>query len=248
MSSEPNSSADNPKRGRTRGQWIAIAYALTLIVLCGAAIRFVWTQVGASYSIEATFHRAGADSRLALLPNATLAAGDEVVLDLECSRSLFVYVLRETRSGADVIAGAEEVALLFPLPGQRLTNPLPPGSHRLPSPEGSTHASWPIANNVALSNATFIVVASPRPVLALESEARYLEKTRAGQRVDAVALDEAMLRKVRETPGITEHLPTRAERTRLEEAKPLSSLIRPLEASIERTRGVWSRCIRFETH
>ena len=60
-----------------------------------------------------------------LRQGARVVPGDRLFLEFESSQPVFVYVVNQDEQG--------EGYLLFPIPGNSPTNPLPPGqSHRLP--------------------------------------------------------------------------------------------------------------------
>ncbi len=78
-----------------------------------------------AYRIESAFYREGNGQVERLKPGDTLTPGDALSLQVQSSIPMYFYVVNEDERG--------DSFLLFPLPGQALQNPLPPGQrHRLP--------------------------------------------------------------------------------------------------------------------
>jgi hypothetical protein len=79
----------------------------------------------ADYRIDAAFYRERDSSEERLDPDARVTQGDNLFLKVQLSEPAYVYVVNEDEQ--------DESYLLFPIPGQSLSNPLPPGqTHRLP--------------------------------------------------------------------------------------------------------------------
>src|SRR4029450_13841624 len=68
------------------------------------------------YEIDAAFYRAGPNGEEKLAPGGRLAPGDDLFLKFQASVPIHMYVVNEDDKG--------ESFLLFPLPGQRQTNPI----------------------------------------------------------------------------------------------------------------------------
>jgi hypothetical protein len=92
-----------------------------------------------SYRIESAFYRDGNGPAERLKPGARLAPGDALSLQVQTSVPMYFYVVNEDERGNSF--------LLFPLPGQALQNPLPPGQrHRLPAMQNGELISWQVTS------------------------------------------------------------------------------------------------------
>src|SRR4030095_11205131 len=90
-----------------------------------AAAPSVTTAPG-SYSIDAGLYRVSDAGESKLQPGDRVAPGDRLALQIEVSQPAHVYIVNEDDSG--------ESYLLFPLPNQNVTNPIPAGHPvRLPT-------------------------------------------------------------------------------------------------------------------
>ena len=79
----------------------------------------------AEYRIDVAFYRERERSAERLGPDARVARGDHLFLNVQLSAPAYVYVVNEDEKG--------ESYLLFPIPGQSVSNPLSAGvTHRLP--------------------------------------------------------------------------------------------------------------------
>ena len=88
-------------------------------------------SVEGAYTIDAALYRERDGSELRLQSNGSVRPGDKLSLEVRASTPTHVYVVNEDDHG--------EAYLLFPLPGQKITNPLPAGSPtRLPGDRDGT--------------------------------------------------------------------------------------------------------------
>jgi serine/threonine-protein kinase len=104
------------------------------------------------YRIDAAFYRARNGSDEQLGPDDRLAPDDELSFHVQVSAPTYVYLVNEDEQG--------ESYLLFPLPGQSLSNPLSPGqSHRLPGKDQEQQPlSWKVTSRGGREH--FLLVAS----------------------------------------------------------------------------------------
>jgi eukaryotic-like serine/threonine-protein kinase len=110
------------------------------------------TPAPTPYRISAAFYRERNGSDVELGSDDRLARGDRLSFHVQVSEPTYVYVVNEDERG--------ESYLLFPLPGQSLTNPLPPGqSHRLPGKGPRQEPlSWEVSSRGGREH--FLLVAS----------------------------------------------------------------------------------------
>src|SRR4029079_358646 len=105
------------------------------------------SPVTAAYEIDVAFYRMGRNGEGELAPGARLAPGDELFLKFQASVPINLYVVNEDDKG--------DSFLLFPLPGQRQTNPIQ-ASQQVMVP-GTTR--WRVTS--AGGHEHFLVFASP---------------------------------------------------------------------------------------
>ncbi len=108
---------------------------------------------------EAVLWRVRDGRRVPLADQGAVAPGDQLHLEFAGSEPLHVYVLDEDARG--------ETFALFPVPGGDLANPVPAGEHRLPGAFAGQAFDWVVTSSGGREEV--LVVASRRPVAALES-------------------------------------------------------------------------------
>ena len=177
------SSDHRESRHFTRPQWAAMAAAVVLLVgipalgvyrgwfpsrsgtrstAANAAVQTsraadaptpAAAPAAAPYRITAAFYRERDGSDEQIGADDRLARGDRLSFHVQVAQPTYVYVVNEDERG--------ESFLLFPLPGQSLTNPLPPGqSHRLPGKdERLRQLSWEVSSRGGREH--FLLVARP---------------------------------------------------------------------------------------
>jgi serine/threonine-protein kinase len=187
-----------------------------------SAAPVVEREVSSLYDIEAAFYRAGRSGEERLVSDARVAPGDELFLKLQASVPLHVYVVDEDEKGA--------AFLLFPLRGERLTNPLPAGQ-AVVVPGASR---WQVTS--AGEREHFIVFASPEPLDSLEEAFARLPAPRAGAPVGAAALPSATVQRLRGVGGLAP-----APETQSSDAGLSRLFTLPLGDTPERARGLWVR-------
>jgi hypothetical protein len=236
---EPAKSPESVKRAPRTGRWIAIAAGSAIVVTGALALAFLLSKVGASYRVQAAFHRDGPGGDETLPAGSRLASGDMLSLDIDLSRRCFVYVLRENDRG--------DAFLLFPLPGFDQTNPLEPGRHRLPPRlRGGLgpRSGWRLTG--AGGRERFLIVASPQPLLVLEDAARRPPEVVEGRPAAVEArLGLPTLQRLR-AAGSLAGVEERPARGAAGDAVRLAPAARELGPEAEEVRGVWVRAVEFE--
>jgi hypothetical protein len=126
-----------------------------------------------------------ADTGAAIVDGSTVALGDALHLAVRASAPSHVYVINQDSDGA--------LAVLFPLAGLELANPLPGGQDlRLPGGRDGRSLAWEIASPA--DSEEFVVIASPQPLPSLQ--ARLLDRPAAA--IDDGGGDERGAGRVRE--------------------------------------------------
>lgn len=215
-----------PVRGRVR-YWLAGAFCAVLII---AAVLWSGLFGALPYTITAELHRVAPNGSELLLPGARVAPGDQLYLDFEASRDLYVYILAEDDNG--------EAYLLFPLPGHDQTNPLPGDQrHHLPPSLGGSSYNWGVSS--AGGTEHLLIVASPQLLADFEKTISVLPAPISSPPAQAMVLDENAMKGLR---GIGQLIEAKSEAAP-HAARPAFSMARRLAAGPEQGSGVWVRQI-----
>ncbi len=187
---------------------------------------------GATYSVEATFHRVEAGGKEPLLPGSMVRRGDGLALQIRASTALYVYVVNEDERG--------EAYLLFPHPDLVPVNPLSPNvTHVLPGRLRGVETSWEVTSTGEREH--FLVVASPERLMEFEAEVSVLPRPEEVHAAPYPPLPESAMERLRGVGGFRtepprEHAPSGR----------LSSLVAKLAVRPETVQGIWVRQIEFE--
>jgi serine/threonine protein kinase len=139
-----------------------------------------------------------------------------VALRVHASEPLYLYVVSE--------GDGDRCALVYPLPGQERTNPLPAGSPaRVPGPSG-----WrrPVLGPV------LVAIAARERLLEFENELRSERVPAGGAPVESVSLGAATLARLRKAAGV-------------DPSARLFESARPASGRVEIVRGLWIRRIEL---
>ena len=188
---------------------------------------------GAEYDVDAAFYRTGSTGEELLRPGGRVAPGDELFLKFQASVPLHLYVVNEDEQG--------EQFLMFPLPGQRLTNPIRASQPVALPPD---ERKWKVTS--AGGREHFLVFASPDRLEAFEQAFNALPAPKEGA---PARLPRATVERLRGVGGLT---PGGAGGV-TPAASPsgtgggLSRLFTtPLTNARERARGLWVRQITLD--
>lgn len=178
------------------------------------------------YQIRATFHRASATGSEPLAAGARVAPGDRLFMLVHATKPVHVYVVNQDDLG--------ESYLLFPLPGQKVSNPLPAGeTQRLPG-----GVDWEVTS--AGGREHFLVMASPEPLDALEKVFATLPRPETGRTgASAVTLSRDVVGQLRGIGGLAPR----------NTSGPATDLLRSavtLGAGAESVTGPWIRQLTLE--
>ncbi len=188
------------------------------------------TPPAGSYRIEAALFRrspGGASERLG--PDARVAPGDRLFLELRSSVPTYVYVINEDDRG--------ESFVLFPLPGQSLSNPLTPdGARRLPGRVGAEEADWQVTSSGGREH--FLIFASPERLGALETMLAALPRPEAGRSITSAPVVPETAQLLRGIGGLAQ---APAGTAGAGTSRLSAQFTTPLSASAETATGVWVR-------
>ena len=147
---------------------VVIAIALSILMRTGPASPAI-PSLGES--VQATLWRVGAAEDEPLSGDETLEVGDRLYLELESDVPVHLYVVN--------MDGAGDASALFPIEGAQWSNPLKPGSHRIPGETTWEYDSWEVSS--AGGQETFQWIASRRPLPQLESALQLLDQASPGE-------------------------------------------------------------------
>ncbi|MEP6915364.1 MAG: DUF4384 domain-containing protein, partial [Acidobacteriota bacterium] len=189
-------------------------------------------NVAGTYTIDAAVYRYdknGGEQRLR--PNDSVRPGDKLFLEVRSSAPAHVYVINEDDRGGSL--------LLFPLPGQKIRNPLPAGSPvRLPGRRGADMVYWQVSNVGRREH--FLIFASPKPMPAFEKMFAALKQPKFDTPVDSAPLTHDTVGVLRSIGGLV------AEPARPTGSGLSSQFTTELAPTAETVRGLWIRQITFD--
>lgn len=181
------------------------------------------TPSAVAYEIDASFYRVTDTKTEPLLADSRLAVGDRLFFTVRTTVPTFLYIVNEPERG--------EPYLLFPLPGQRIQNPIPANQAvRLPS-----DLFWQVTSPGGREH--FVVFASPDRVGAFEEAFASLSTPIAGRAPrDAEPLPPSTAERLRGVGGLVPAAPTTKGSARFS-----SLFTTPLSGTRETARGLWVR-------
>jgi serine/threonine-protein kinase len=193
------------------------------------------------YDIRIIIYRDGHPAQV-LLPGETISVGDELFIQFEGSRELYVYVLNHDETG--------ESYLLFPISDSKLKNPLPPGNHQLPGPGDESEIRWTVTSEGGREH--IVIITSPEQLVELEAEMLSLSQPQAvpatelGPYTQMSEKTTALLTRgiTRGIGGVVER-PSGGAQERDEVLESIFDTIDKLGTGAERARGVWVRQIEL---
>jgi len=184
------------------------------------------------YRIDSVIYRAAAGQEVRLQTGARVAPGDQLFASVRVSVPAYVYIVNEDEQG--------ESYLLFPLPGQSVTNPLPAGTaNRLPGTRGGREVFWQVTS--AGGREHFLIFASPEKLPVLEQMFAALPRPEEGRPIDSARLSREVVGTLRGVGGLAP-----APGQKLGESSLTSQFPTPLRDSEEVARGLWVRQLTLD--
>jgi hypothetical protein len=187
------------------------------------------TAGAATYTIDAGLYRVSGAGETKLRPGDRVAPGDRLMLQVQVSKPAHVYVVNEDDNG--------ESYLLFPLPSQKIGNPIPAGSPVTLPAGGETPLYWTVTSVGGREH--FLIFATPEPLPAFERMLASLPRPQVNAPVLAAPLSADAAGVLRGVGGLSTS--PRASGTRLTE-----QYTTPLPAAAETASGLWVRQITLE--
>jgi serine/threonine-protein kinase len=185
-----------------------------------------------AYEVEAAFYRHDGDREIRLTSGARVTPGDDLSLRIESSVPIYAYVVNEDERGNSF--------LLFPLPGQALTNPLPAKvRHEIPGQVNGEPLRWVVDS--AGGREHFLVFVSPNaPTPAFERMFASLRRPSLGAPILAAPLTGDLVGALRGVGGLTK-APAAAANPTLS-----GQFTTALPEKGETAKGVWVRQLTLE--
>lgn len=213
--------------GSLVARWVTSPPAAGVVAAAGGlATTGPDTTAPGTFTIEAGFFKDQDGTAVRLDPGASVAPGDRLSLQITASTPLHVFVVNEDDQG--------ESYLLFPLPGQGLTNPLPANErHRLPGRQVGDPVYWQVTSTGGREH--FLVFASPEPPTALARLLESLPRPALDTPVSAQRLPDEALLTLRGVGGLVQKPATTAT-PRLADLTAAA-----LVNGREEVRGIWVR-------
>jgi hypothetical protein len=187
------------------------------------------TIASADYEVEAAFYALRDTQRVRLADGSAVRPGDRLFLDLSVSRAAYIYLVNRDENG--------EMIVLFPLPEQEQTNPVPVGPHQLPGARKGVDNFWQVSTVGGREH--FLLYVSPTRLVELESLLAGLPRAEPGRPVQYVPLPRSAIGVLRSVGGLTAAPPPASAG-----GTPLDGLT-PLPQTREKASGTWARQISF---
>lgn len=146
-----------------------------------------------SYQIDTALYRETAGPKLRLRPGARVSPGDQLFVEVRASVPTYVYIVNEDERG--------ESYLLFPLPGQNVSNPLPASkATRLPGARRGEEMTWTV--DKAGGREHFLIFASPERMPAFERMFASLRQPEESKPIQAAPLGREAMGALRSVGGL----------------------------------------------
>jgi hypothetical protein len=243
---------DAPRAVIDRGsKWMAIAASVTAIVLVGVMYRaaqrtaeapgraalplpqgMVSASLAPAYEIDAALYRLQGVNKERLQSGARIAPGDNLFVEVKASVPAYVYIVNEDDEG--------ETFLLFPLPEQTITNPLPARTAtRIPGAQAGRDIYWQVTT--AGGRDHFLIFVSPERLTTLEKTFAALPRPEIGKPVLNAKLPSEAVGVLRGVGGLTSSAKATGTGARLAQQYQT-----PLSETAETTSGLWVRQLTLD--
>jgi hypothetical protein len=232
-------------------KWMAIAASIAALALIGVMYRMaqrtadtpgrvvpapsqeaVSASVAPAYQIDTAWYRLQGGNKERLQSATRLAPGDSLFVEVKASVPAYVYIVNEDDEG--------ETFLLFPLPDQTITNPLPARTAtRIPGAQKGKDLYWQVTTRGGREH--FLIFVSPEPLTTLERTFAALPHPEVGKPVLNAKLDREAVGVLRGVGGLTSTAKATGTGARLAQQYQT-----PLSETAETATGLWVRQLTLD--
>jgi serine/threonine-protein kinase len=236
---------------RGRSKWMAFAASITALALIGIIYRAsqrtvepsaqvvpppsqqtVPASLTPSYQIDTALYRLQGAGKERLQSGARVGPGDKLFVEVHVTVPAYVYIVNEDDQGASF--------LLFPLPGQSLTNPLPARTAtRIPGAQAGQDVYWQVTT--AGGREHFLIFVSPERLTTFEQMFAALPRPEVGKPVLNAKLSSEAVGVLRGVGGLTSTAPVASADSRL-----AAQFQTPLSETAETASGLWVRQLTLD--
>jgi serine/threonine protein kinase len=196
--------------------------------------------VPGTYRIDTALYRAAGDGQeVRLRSGARVAPSDKLFVEVRTSIPAYLYIVNEDERGGSY--------LLFPLPGQNVTNPLPAGkTNRLPGVRGDQEVYWQV--DKAGGREHFLIFASPERLSTVEQMLASLPHPELGKPVESVPLPREAVNTLRSVGGLAAGggLSPARDHGSQGSGRLTQEFPTPLTENEETARGLWVRQLTLD--
>lgn len=183
-----------------------------------------------AYRVSAAFYAFRDGKEIELAAGSTVSPGDRLFLTLDVSTPVFTYVINQDEKG--------ESYLLFPLPGQELTNPVRTGSNRIPGSGNGDKLYWQVTS--AGGREHFYLFVTPERLTAFEQMLTALPHAELGKPVLSAPLSRDAIGILRGVGGLVE-----ADKSASPDPSQFGNT-EALSSGPHNANGLWARRITFD--
>jgi serine/threonine-protein kinase len=232
-------------------KWMAIAASIAAFALIGVMYRMaqrtadspgpvappasqevVSANLPPAYQIDTAWYRLQGGNKERLQSAARIAPGDNLFVEVKTSVPAYVYIVNEDDEG--------ETFLLFPLPGQSITNPLPARTAtRIPGAQAGQDLYWQVTTVGGREH--FLIFVSPERLTTLEKTFAALPHPEVGKPVLNAKLSTEAVGVLRGVGGLTST--SKASSTGARLAQQYQT---PLSETAETASGLWVRQLTLD--
>ena len=185
-----------------------------------------------AYQIDTAWYRLQGGNKERLQSAARIAPGDNLFVEVKTSVPAYVYIVNEDDEG--------ETFLLFPLPGQTVTNPLPARTTtRIPGSQAGQDIYWQVTTVGGREH--FLIFVSPERLTTLEKTFATLPHPEVGKPVLNAKLSHEAVGVLRGVGGLTSTAKASGTGARLAEQYQT-----PLSETAETATGLWVRQLTLD--
>jgi serine/threonine protein kinase len=222
---------EDEQDGKKRNAHLRIMITIAATIALATVSTWGLHRHFSAFRVDASLFRQESNSLTELFPGARVQVDDRLYLELESTKSLYVYVINQDARG--------RAALLFPVKGLTPANPIEPSQKQhLPGFRGDEQVFWRVTS--AGERELFLIIASRDPLEDLEEMLDELPEPKFDQPVSFADIRSPKLNRLRGVLGLAV-----ADSTQAPVDTALLERITDLTGEQETARGVWVRRIEL---